>query len=97
MWAAETYRLPSSFLTRVLWRESGFRTVCENGSTEDHPTVLPTTARTEALPAPAAPRARVEELVETVLAHPLFSATRRPPEQAKTDRSADPGLGNLRL
>jgi hypothetical protein len=34
MWAAETHRLPSSFLTRVLWLESGFRTVCENGSTE---------------------------------------------------------------
>ena len=34
MWAAETHRLPSSFLTRGLWQESGFRTVCENGSTE---------------------------------------------------------------
>ena len=63
----------------------------------DQPTVLPTTARTEPLPAPAAQRARVEELVETALAHPLFTATRRPPEQAKTDRSADPGLGNIRL
>jgi hypothetical protein len=58
---------------------------------------LLTTARTEALPAPAAQRARVEELVETALAHPLFTATRRPPEQAKTDRSADPGLENIRL
>jgi hypothetical protein len=63
----------------------------------DQPTVLPTAARTEPLPAPAAPRARVEELVETVLAHPLFSATRRPPEQAKTGPPADPGMGNLRL
>ena len=97
MWAAETHRLPSSLLTRVLWLESGFRTVCENGSTEDHPTVLPTTARTEGLRAPAAQRARVEELVESALAHPLFSATRRPPEQAKTGLSADPGMGNLRL
>jgi hypothetical protein len=35
MWAAETHRLPSSFLTRVLWLESGFRTVCENGSQND--------------------------------------------------------------
>jgi hypothetical protein len=63
----------------------------------DHPTVLPTTARTEAPTAPGAQTPRADELVQTTLAQPLFSATRRPPEQAKAGPSADPGMGNLRL
>ena len=63
----------------------------------DHPTVLPTIARTEAPTAPGAQRPRADELVQTTLAQPLFSATRRPPEQAKTGPSADPGMGNIRL
>jgi hypothetical protein len=63
----------------------------------DQPIALPSAARTEASTAPAAQRPRAEELVQTSLTQPLFSAPRRPPEQAKTDRSADPGPGNIRL
>jgi hypothetical protein len=40
---------------------------------------------------------RVDELVETTLGRPLFAATRRPPERAKSDQAADPGLSNVRL
>jgi hypothetical protein len=69
----------------------------ELNDASDQPIALPSAARTEASTAPAAQRPRAEELVQTSLAQPLFSAPRRPPEQAKTDRSADPGMGNLRL
>jgi len=60
--------------------------------------VLPAAARTGAsLPAPTAQRPRVEELVQTSLAQPLFSATRRPPDQPTTGRGSDPELPNVRL
>ena len=64
----------------------------------DPPAVLPAEARTGAsLPAPAAQRPRAEELVRASLAHPLFSATRRPPDQPTAGRGSDPGLPNVRL
>jgi general secretion pathway protein N len=60
--------------------------------------VLPAAARTGAsLPAPAAQRPRVEELVQTSLAQPLFSATRRPPNQPTAGRDSGPELPNIRL
>ena len=49
---------------------------------------------------PAAPRvqqARLENLVATILAQPLFSPTRRPPDTGSSQSSADPGLGDVRL
>jgi general secretion pathway protein N len=60
----------------------------------------PTATRPQAQSAPATSRIRgprVDELIETTLSRPLFAPTRRPPEQAKTDRPTDPGLGNIRL
>jgi hypothetical protein len=69
----------------------------ELGDAADQPSALPGTARTEAPTTPAAQRPRVEELVQTSLAQPLFSATRRPPDQPAGDRTADPELPNLRL
>ena len=60
--------------------------------------VLPAAARTGASrPAPAAQRPRVEELVRTSLAQPLFSATRRPPDQPTAGPSSGPELPNVRL
>ena len=64
----------------------------------DHPAALPTPARSgAALAAPAAPRQRAEELVQTSLAQPLFSTTRRPPDQSTAGRASDPELPNIRL
>ena len=51
-------------------------------------------------PKPAAPRVqepRVDDLVSTALAGPLFSPTRRPPEMAPSSDAADPGLPDVRL
>src|SRR5205814_8695662 len=60
--------------------------------------VQPAPARVEApAPAPKASGPRVDDLVATTLARPLFTSSRRPPERAKTARSADPELPNIRL
>jgi hypothetical protein len=64
----------------------------------DPPAVLPAAARTGAsLPASAPQRPRAEELIRASLAQPLFSATRRPPDQPTADRAPGPELPNLRL
>ena len=42
-------------------------------------------------------QSRIEDLVATALAHPLFSPTRRPPESASSQTSSDPALGDVRL
>jgi hypothetical protein len=62
-----------------------------------NPPALPVTARTKVPAAPAAQRPRAEELVQTTLAQPLFSPTRRPPDQPTGDRASEPQLPNLRL
>jgi hypothetical protein len=64
--------------------------------TADQPTVLPVATRTELAAAPAVQRPRVDELVQTALAQPLFSPSRRPPDRPTGDATG-PGLGNLRL
>jgi hypothetical protein len=69
----------------------------ELGDTADQSTALPSTARTKVPAAPAAQRPRAEELVQTTLAQPLFSPTRRPPDQPTGDKSSEPQLPNLRL
>ena len=69
----------------------------ELGAATDEPSALPSAARTEAPITPAAQRPRVEELVQTSLSQPLFSATRRPPDQPAGDRAPGPELPNLRL
>src|SRR5262249_46309138 len=46
---------------------------------------------------PTAPRRAANALVATILAQPLFSPTRRPPEIAKSDASLDPTLNDVRL
>jgi general secretion pathway protein N len=61
------------------------------------PAVMAAPAQVETRPAPRRQSPRGDELVATALGRPLFSATRRPPEGAKTDRPADPELPNLRL
>jgi general secretion pathway protein N len=43
------------------------------------------------------PRGRYDELLATILARPLFSATRRPPPQGGNDTTADSGLTDTRL
>jgi hypothetical protein len=40
---------------------------------------------------------QIDQLVATVLAHPLFNATRRPSQQAGNNSAADPGLAGTRL
>jgi hypothetical protein len=40
---------------------------------------------------------RLDDVVATILARPLFSATRRPPQNASTGSSADNDLANARL
>ena len=65
--------------------------------TLDQPAILPAPAPIEAGPATVAQTPRVEELIQTALARPLFSATRRPPDQATGDSAAGPELPNLRL
>ena len=69
----------------------------ELGDATDQPTALPDTARTKIPVAPAAQRPRPGELVSTILAQPLFSTTRRPPEQPMGNKAADPELPNIRL
>ena len=69
----------------------------ELSSVVDLPAVLPSATQTEASPTPVAQRPRVDELIQTALAQPLFSATRRPSDQAVGDRSPDPELPNMRL
>jgi hypothetical protein len=62
-------------------------------------TVLPAAApRANAAPA-AHPKqnARVEELLETALARPLFSSTRRPSQSATDDGAGDTDLSDKRL
>jgi hypothetical protein len=46
---------------------------------------------------PAAPRQTADKSVATILAQPLFSPTRRPPETVQADGPADPTLSDVRL
>ena len=43
------------------------------------------------------PRGRYDELLATILARPLFSATRRPPPRGGNDTTAESGLTDTRL
>jgi general secretion pathway protein N len=54
-------------------------------------------AQLEIKPKPRTQEARAEDLVATALAGPLFSPTRRPPEQSEPASAADPGLPDVRL
>src|SRR5271154_2979219 len=51
----------------------------------------------EGSPAARVQRPQIDELVATALGRPLFSATRKPQQQAIGDHPADEGLPNLRL
>jgi hypothetical protein len=63
----------------------------------DSPVLEPTLPPLETQPtAPQAQEPRVDDLVATALAGPLFSPTRRPPETAPSG-NADPGLPDVRL
>jgi nicotinate-nucleotide--dimethylbenzimidazole phosphoribosyltransferase len=63
----------------------------------DSPVLEPTLPPVETKPtAPQAQEPRVDDLVATALAGPLFSPTRRPPETAPSG-NADPGLPDVRL
>src|SRR5580704_17879258 len=63
----------------------------------DSPVLEPTLPPAEAKPtAPRAQEPGVDDLVAKVLAGPLFSPTRRPPETAPSG-NADPGLPDVRL
>jgi hypothetical protein len=46
---------------------------------------------------PVVPRQTADQSVATILAQPLFSPTRRPPETVQADGSADPTLSDVRL
>jgi hypothetical protein len=48
-------------------------------------------------PVRPAPRQTADQSVATILAQPLFSPTRRPPETVQADGSADPTLSDVRL
>ena len=48
-------------------------------------------------PVRPAPRPTADKSVATILAQPLFSPTRRPPETVQADGSADPTLSDVRL
>jgi hypothetical protein len=61
------------------------------------PAAAPARARADAAAAPAAPSQRRDDLLATILARPLFSATRRPPDRATGDHPSDLDLANLRL
>jgi hypothetical protein len=64
---------------------------------KDSPMIEPTLPPVETKPtAPRAQEPRVDDLVATALAGPLFSPTRRPPETAPSS-NADPGLTDVRL
>jgi hypothetical protein len=62
-------------------------------------TVLPEAAPRANLAPAAHPKqnARVDELLETALARPLFSSTRRPAQSATDDGAADTDLSDKRL
>jgi hypothetical protein len=62
-------------------------------------TVLPAAAPRANLAPVAQPKqnARVDELLEAVLARPLFSSTRRPPQSATDDGAEDTDLTDKRL
>jgi len=54
--------------------------------------------RPDAAPAvPRAPGTRLDELLATALARPLFSSTRRPPPSAANDGAGDSSLADARL
>src|SRR5689334_24902613 len=60
--------------------------------------VAPTTAQSEAAgPTIRSQNPRPEELVATALARPLFSNTRRPPQEAASGAAADSDLADARL
>ena len=64
----------------------------------DSPAVEPALPQVETKPAaPRAQEPRVDDLVSTALAGPLFSPTRRPPETTPSGNAADPGLTDVRL
>jgi hypothetical protein len=62
----------------------------------DQPVSVATSPRAEAPGPPEVQRPAVEQLVQTALAQPLFSPTRRPPDTAGP-RAAEPELLNVRL
>jgi general secretion pathway protein N len=53
--------------------------------------------RDAAAVAPRQPSTRLDELLTTVLARPLFSSTRRPPQSAANDGPVNADLGDTRL
>jgi hypothetical protein len=73
-----------------------FVELAPNGSAD---TVLPAAApRANVAPAARSKQnARVDELLETALARPLFSSTRRPPQSATNNGADDTDLSDKRL
>jgi hypothetical protein len=71
--------------------------LAELTSAPDQPVVMPSSPHAEAPAAPPPQRPPVEQLVQTSLAQPLFSPTRRPPDTAAVARAAEPELLNVRL
>jgi hypothetical protein len=67
-----------------------------SGDPGAQPVVIPARAPQQARPVQRLQSPPVEDLISTTLAHPLFSATRRPPEPAVSNRPADTEL-NVRL
>jgi len=68
----------------------------ELGDAADQHTSSATPTRTDAPPTTSAQRPRVEELIRTALAQPLFSPSRRPPDRPTAAGPTDQLL-NLRL
>jgi general secretion pathway protein N len=63
----------------------------------EDPVVAPTTQSDAPNPTIRPQNPRPEELVATVLARPLFSSTRRPPQDAPSGAAADSDLNDARL
>ena len=69
----------------------------ELASAPDQPIIVPSAPRAEVPATPPPQRLPVEQLVQTSLAQPLFSPTRRPPDSAAVARAAEPEALNVRL
>jgi hypothetical protein len=64
----------------------------------DVPAVEPRLSEAEGVPVPPrTEKPRLDDLIATALASPLFSPTRHPPEVSGASDAADPGLTNVRL
>lgn len=64
----------------------------------DIPIVEPRVPEVESKPvASRTEKPRLDDLIATALANPLFSPTRHPPEASGASDAADPGLTNVRL